>query len=153
VGRLPALLQSPPLLVAEDADEGSCLVHAGRIRPLLDSKTVSNEPALASIKAIANAPAKFSLDSLVLENALTGFATDALEVLSTAPRFATLKKLSLRYNELTADDIRLLLASETLPRSLDIDLFGNYFSSSDFAGALAERFGSEFDGEDDEDWG
>lgn len=107
---------------------------------------------LAGVKAIASAPARCALESLELDGTLTGFGTAAVEVLATAPRFAALKRLSLRENALTSDDVRLLLASETLPRTLDLDLSGNYFSSREFGRALAERFDTEFDGDEDEDW-
>lgn len=115
---------------------------------------IRNDPTigLAGLKAIANSPAKFTLESLELDETLIGFGADAMEVLATAPRFASLKKLSLRGNELTPDDVRRLIASEALPRALDLDLSGNYFSSREFGRALAERFDTEFDGDEDGDW-
>lgn len=113
---------------------------------------ISRDPTigLAGVKAIADAPAEFAIESLGLAGTITGFAADALKVLATAPRFKALKRLSLRGNELTADDVRLLLGSKTLPHALHLDLYGNHFSSREFARALAERFDSGCDVDEDD---
>ena len=100
------------------------------------------------VRAIVESPSAFVLERLELDGILrfgdvTGASdeTPAVELIASAPRFAALKYLSLRLNELGDESVRTLLTSETLPRNLDLDLEENHFDEEQFAEALAERFG------------
>ncbi len=114
-----------------------------------------NEPGLGAVavEALANAPAAFKLESLYLSGSLAGDRATrhtAVERIASAPRFASLNYLFLRFNQLDASDADVLLASKTLPRTLVLDVANNQLGRQRLA-ALAKRFPGGSDGDEDED--
>jgi uncharacterized protein (TIGR02996 family) len=103
---------------------------------------------LAGVKAIVESPSAFTLERLDLTSALQvddiigeiDETLAAVELIATAPRFASLKHLGLRFNELGDRSVEALLASKTLPRNLNLELEDNDFDEERFAEELAKRF-------------
>lgn len=92
------------------------------------------------VRAIADAPAAFRLRALVLNESLRPAPLDAVQLIATSPRFASLKYLDLSFNDLGNDSVEALLASQTLPRQMRLELRDNDHDEERYAGALAERF-------------
>ncbi|QEG29765.1 hypothetical protein GobsT_45630 [Gemmata obscuriglobus] len=157
---LSELVASPLLRAVAKLEARNHAIGAGGFQHLIASPYLSglreiSFPGVAIspsfVKAISNSPAPFALESLALDRAVQFARQRTIRLLASAPRFATLKRLSLRYNRLTDDDIRVLLDSETLPRMLEVDLAGNDFRPREFGRALAERFGYGCDEDDFEE--
>lgn len=101
---------------------------------------------LEGVRAIAESPAAFTLESLDLNESLQGYGgeeTDdifeAVQLIASTPRFASLKHLGLMFNSLNDRSIAALIESTTLPRTLRVELEDNDYDER-FADALAERF-------------
>lgn len=109
---------------------------------------------LEGVKAIIESPSAFVLESLDLNESLQGYGgaeTDdtfeAVKLIASSPRFASLKHLGLMFNGLNDRSVAALLESETLSRTLWLDIEDNEYDEERFAEALAERFvGGSYEG-------
>jgi uncharacterized protein (TIGR02996 family) len=129
------------------------LIRSPHLVNLREVELVADAIRLEGVRAIVESPSAFVLESLDLTDSLlsdTGHETadtlEAVKLIATAPRFASLKRLSLTFNRLRDESIEILLASKTLPRALHLDLDDNEYDEDAFAEALAERFTGGFDG-------
>jgi uncharacterized protein (TIGR02996 family) len=102
---------------------------------------------LNGVRAIVESPSAFTLESLDLNESLQGYGgeeTDdifeAVQLIASAPRFASLNHLGLMFNSLNDRSIAALIESTTLPRTLRVELDDNNYDEERFADALAERF-------------
>ena len=123
------------------------LIRSPHLVNLREIELVADSTGLEGVKAIVESPSAFVLESLDLTESLrsdTGHETadtlEAVKLIATAPRFASLKHLSLTFNSLSDESVEILLASKTLPRTLRLDLEDNEYDEERFAEALAERF-------------
>jgi hypothetical protein len=104
---------------------------------------------LAGVKALIAAPAPFKLETLRLAGSIqvtdeeeTKATVDAVKLIASAERFASLKELELPFNGLDAQSIEALLASKTLSPDLSLDLTENPYDKKRYSRLLVERFGS-----------
>jgi uncharacterized protein (TIGR02996 family) len=112
---------------------------------------------LPGVKALVNAPAPFKLEILDLNSSIqhedvtreTKAAVEAIKLIATSPRLASLKTLFLMFNGLGNKCVKALLASKTLPRTLRLELEDNNYDEEEFEEQLAERFISGSDEEDE----
>ena len=150
------LAANPLLRAVTKIDESDYRFGPERFVRLMKSSFLVNlheivlfeEPiGLVGVKAVAESPSAFVLESLELNESLqrdTGqelpSTREAVKLIATSPRFAALKHLGLMFNSLGDQSIEALLASKTLPRNLNLELENNDFDEERFAEALAERF-------------
>ena len=126
--------------------------HLGNLTELLFTEDVIG---LAGVKAVVEAPSAFALTMLDLNSAIqhdgaeeTRSVLEAVKLIASSPRFASLKHLGLTFNSLGNRSVEALLASTTLSRSLHLEIEDNKFDDEYFE-RLEERFGNESDGGDD----
>ena len=111
------------------------------------------------IRALVEAAAPFRLEELDLNGGIqnrkkkeTAVAVEAAKLIAGAPRFSGLKELTLWFNGLGAKSMRVLLDSQTLPRTMKLNFEEYEYDALEFAEQLAKRFVIVSDGEpEDED--
>jgi uncharacterized protein (TIGR02996 family) len=123
------------------------LMRSPHLRNVWKIRMFEDNIGAAGVRAIAESPSPFVLRSLGLNSGIgdphNGNAADSLEavrVLASHPRFASLTELDLPFNALGPACAEVLLASQTLSPNLVLGIGANPIDNDHYRALLAQRF-------------